>query len=209
MIRTGKVKIFRAHIPWLVLLVIISACVGGSDNSETSILEEDTTWEFADFDYRASTSSATVTEDGAVGVILVSTTDTDITGGDYSGSAVTITFTANGHGSYEIVSGNDFTTRRLDDPSAKLMVLSCTVGTIQLSALSSTRYDSVSGGTASVSIDPQGRYHFSVSSPIGMTKTENLEIGVLESPEINTLKLNNVYDFSNGSDKSLPDTLIK
>ncbi len=189
---TNRYLIFAACLSAFSLLV---ACGGGSDDDFIPIdTTEETTWQFNDFEYEGGVSSQGNgdTSDGPFGVLVI-TTEEDESNGDFSGSALTFTYADVGAGNYNVVTANDFASMRSEDSSAKVIVVSCTVGSATNSA---TRYDALSNGTASVTVDAEGKYHIGITS-LTVTKTIEVGNGVPNAPEIGTLNVTNAFDFSN------------
>ena len=178
----------------LCILTLFASCGGGGDDDNSLAVETSvTTWQFDSFEYDGGVSAGDITTDSEgndFGVLVVSTEEDD-SNGDYSGSALTFAFNAVGGGIYNVVSSSEFAEARNEDPMVKVMTLSCTVGTARVDA---TRYDALSGGNASVSIDNLGRYHIDVAG-IQVNQTVNVGDGVPDAPPSASLQIDNAFNF--------------
>ena len=191
------IKLIRKELSVLLLFTLIVSCGGGGDDDNSEIESDDavTTWQFESFEYNGGASSGNIRTDseGNASGVLVITTEEDNSNGDFSGSGLTFTFNAVGSGIYDVVSSSELAEARNEDDTAMVMTMSCTVGAARPDA---SRYDALSGGSASVSIDNEGRYHIDVAS-ISLERTVDVGDGVPDAPANATLRVNNAFDFSN------------
>jgi len=169
---------------------------GESDNSAVVFpmidLESPSTWSLGDNDYVLGTSNSSESADGLTEVTVVSTVS-DTSNGDFSGSALTLSYTLNGPGVYQVTSTEEFSLVDASDPSVQLVDLNATVGTGV--GTNATRYDSVANaGFIVVSVDEDGAYHFSTEQSITLERTIDVDGGVPNAPPLFFLQMNNVFD---------------
>ncbi|MEE9326136.1 MAG: hypothetical protein V3U71_02495 [Cocleimonas sp.] len=157
----------------------------------------DVTWKLGDNSYNGGTSVALFSSinNSTVdnfGVLEVTTIGFDRSNGDFSGSGVSIAHSLQGSGSYTI---EENTTDLITSLSNKVITLTVTAGTIN-SPLAATSYKAISG-TVEVTVDNNGKYHFSIVSPITLTKAIDVGTGVPNAPDTFSFTMNNIYDFNN------------
>lgn len=180
------------------LIFNVSCSGGGSDDDGMQEQGGAPEWTLGDNEYSGGTSASDTSDPSIdIGVLVVGTTGFDRDNGDFSGSALAISHTLQGAGTYSVVSQEDFTEGRIENPDARLVVISCTVGTLNVDPIASTQYGSTTGGTALATLDSQGRYNFTISSSITMSRTLDLGQGVPNAPDTIGFTMDNVFDFTN------------
>jgi len=176
----------------LLFTATLISCGGGGDDSVPVDTTAESTWKFEEYTYNAGIANEQITPNADIGDfgVLVISTNEDNSNGDFSGSVLTLTYAVQGSGTYAVVSQQDFIDARFEDATAKVMTLSCTVGTATVSA---SLYESLTNGSASVSLDDSGKYHISTSG-LQITKTIEVGNGVPNAPATGTLKITNAFD---------------
>ena len=153
-------------IPIIALLLLVSSCGGGSDDDIIGDnLSTDGSWEVGPFSYVAGVTVQNNSSEERL--VIVSTTDQDMSNGAASGSAVAFTLNRLGAGEYT-VSQLDFVVL---NPNERLLSVNCTIGTAFVDA---TRYDVMGevAGTAEVSVDADGIYTVNISKPCNYNQND-------------------------------------
>ena len=135
----------------------------------------------------ASASDTSVTASNSFGVLVVGTNQ-DTSNGDFSGSTVTITHSLSGSGLYQIKDA-------LDVNSEKQVTIAITLGTATTSATVYETIDTINN--VEVVVDSDGKYHFTLSSPIFLEKGVEVNGGIPGAPNTIDFTMNNMYDYSN------------
>ncbi len=157
----------------------------------------DVTWKLGDNNYSGGTSAALFSSINNstldnFGVLEVTTIGFDRSNGDFSGSVISVAHSLQGSGSYTI---EENTTDLITGLSNRVITLTVTVGTIN-SPPAATGYIATSG-TVNATVDGNGKYHFTITSPITLSKTIDVGLGVPNAPDTFSFTMNNIYDFNN------------
>ena len=149
-------------------------------------------WSVGSYNYVGGASSAgyTNSSNSDIGSLAV-TTAFDTSNGDYSGSGITITHTLKGAGVYSLnenLSEDNFSHKRID------MRVTVGTGIIHPNGGGAVLYRATSG-TIKVTIDSNGKYHFTTTSPITLSDPLFVGNGIPGSPETFSFTMNNIYDF--------------
>ncbi len=155
------------------------------------------TWTVANNNYTAgisSSGSSSITGSTVddFGVVSVSTTGFESLNGAYSGSALSISHSLQGAGTYSLGTTSDL----IENIASKQMRMNVTVGTLNTSPLAATLYQALSG-SVEIIVDNNGKYHLTVNTPITLTKTIDVGTGVPNAPETISFTMNNIHDFQN------------
>ena len=154
-------------------------------NSIVKTPDNNSTWEVESETYKAGISSySSVLPGGSYSSLLVSTVDFSQLNGDRVGSTILISSFPNGSGSYTVHDhqvGNNISITVLLPATNHLI-------NVTNENFKSYRTRTELGGTVAVTVDDNGKYHYTITSPIRLKNTE--------SDEIINLKINNLYDFS-------------
>jgi len=160
------------------------------------------TWKVGDYSYAGgSASGSSSTTSSCIGdtcpgsdnfaALVLSTSGSDTTNGAYSGAAINLRYTLKGAGIYSLVKDTSDLVSE-DGLSGKTAQLSVTVGTL-ITAGGSTGYKATSG-EISVTVDSKGKYYFTISSPIQLTKEVDVLGGVPNAPETTSFSMNNIHN---------------
>jgi len=151
----------------LALSATILVSCGGKGDNPTPANDNAASWKLGDYSYvKGGSSQSSQTNDGkTITAIAISTSGDGGNYGAFSGSAVTITFYSNlGEGTYTLGT----TEAMVSNPASKIINIDCTIGTAVNTG--AVLYDSVSGGTAEVTKDSNGKFHVTVTTPVTLTK---------------------------------------
>ena len=155
-------------------------------------------WKVGNFNYLAGadgsasgTGSIGNTGIDDFGTLLVTTTGTELLNSGYSGSDISISHTLQGAGTYSIGTTTDL----ISNISSKRMTLQVAVG-LKITPLAASAYVG-SGQSAVATVDANGKYHFTIGSPIQLSKSVDVGTGVPNAPATIGFSMNNIHDFSN------------
>ncbi|WP_281989815.1 hypothetical protein [Aquimarina aggregata] len=184
----------------LLLGLILFVSCSDSDDNPNPIVGGTTNslWMLGDFEYTGGDASTNISSVTNTGVIAVSTLGQDNANGNYAGSSLSVTYSLNGGGTYTVVTAQELVTILDTDPAAKLVVISCTAGAQRVDPLASSKFDSdsASGDTVIVTVDNEGKYHFSTRSSITLNKTIDIGTGIPNAPNVIDFSMDDVFDFS-------------
>ena len=116
--------------------------------------------------------------------------------GEYTGSSITINHTLKGAGSYSI--GEDSAFLLADNNSHKRMTLEVSVGASGIGGESVEHYKA-SSGEANVIVDSEGKYHFTITTPITLSKvirSDSRFPPIAGSPETFSFIMNDIRHFA-------------
>ncbi len=149
------------------------------------------TWTVDSNTYVAGATAETIDFSANFGV-LSATTANDTSHGAYSGSNLLIGYLPNGAGVYSVVpNDNDFINTRVENPSAKVLYMDVIVGT---GTTTGTTSYAANTGVVIVSVDADGKYHFTLNSSIQMNKALDVQGGVSGAPSTITFTMSNIHD---------------
>lgn len=176
----------------ILITVMFTSCSKKNDPGANGKNDSDSNWKFGTYTYaRAASSQSSSTSDGkTITAIAVTTSGNGGDYGAYSGSALTFTFYSNlGVGKYTIAN----TQAMVASPGVKILAVDCTIGTaVNTGAI---LYSPVgdSGITADVTLDTNGKYHITLSTPVVLAKNVVTGGGIPGAADSYSLTINNAY----------------
>ncbi|WP_142688179.1 hypothetical protein [Chitinophaga polysaccharea] len=175
-------------ITLLSFSVMLFSCGGKNDDPTPEPPAGESTWKLGNYTYTRGASAQNVA--GSTVGIAVTTSGNGGNHGAYSGSALTAVFNkALGAGTYTLTSTEVLAAH----PTARYMMLSCTVGTAVATGAVDYSATATSGGTADVTIDANGQYHINISNPVTLVKSTVVGGGIPGAPGTYTLTVKNAY----------------
>lgn len=175
-------------LAFLSCSTILFSCGGKDDDPTPEPPVAESSWKLGTYTYARGASAQTTT--GDLSGMTVTTSGDGGNHGAYSGSALTMVFrTAQGAGKYTLTTSAVMSA----NPTVRYMALMCTVGTAVSTGAVNYSATATSGGTADVTVDANGKFHVSISTPVTLIKTLVTGGGIAGAPESYSLTVNNAY----------------
>jgi hypothetical protein len=172
----------------LCLSMLLFSCGGKKDDPTPEIPAGESSWKIGNYTYTRAAS----TQESSSGLagIVATTSGNGGNYGAYSGSAFDVYFMAAlGAGKYTLTT----TSVIAANPTVRYMTLTCVVGTAVTTGAVNYTAQANSGGTADVTVDGNGKYHVSITTPVTLVKTVVTGGGIPGAPNTMTLTAKNIY----------------